>query len=640
MNSSQPLTPKNPNGVLQVILIGRISTPGQDIDAIASRHDGLECWLRQSYTGATQIQRYGEQASGMLAVRQTITDALERVHSGECDLVLVTELRDVFRNPRFLWAFVQVCVDNDVRFISLADQIDTADENWEVMMHTAALRHGLAVPDARRRVRSKAAFSFANGGWVQKVKYGYRKLTKDEANRGEFGPKGLRIVKRPECTTVILAMRDRILSGCGATRLADWLNAEGIDPGPYVKSRRWTRALVTGLLRDPILSGTRSFRKIVYRQIYETGKYRREANKNGPETQHVPELAHLTVDEQAQMIAALDARRKGNGPAAGKDSPLYRQPRNRSIWPGQHAICGACGGLMYRSGEFLRCQNTMSSGPRSCWNHVQTEYSCIRENVAFWLLGIIDRQPGLRTIVAAVAWKECERLQQRRHHSGSDRSQRLAVLTGQATALAKAIKKGGKLDALLAELGAVETEIKKLRREQMQAEDKVERTGEFASEADVAGRLDEILPLMMETSHEFADFLRRLIPEFVIQPIQALDRPLVRSRAKLRLSLAPWTQGPEPPFETTVELDVFEPPLHIKYLDACVAAKHANPDATLTMIADQLGVTLMTVNRVFAYHRLMQKQGVTDPYRVLTERPEHASRWDRAPRNPPEDRPE
>ena len=43
------------------------------------------------------------------------------------------------------------------------------------------------------------------------------------------------------------------------------------------------------------------------------------------------------------------------------------------------------------------------------------------------------------------------------------------------------------------------------------------------------------------SSREFADVLRRFpIPRFVIQPVQALDRPLVRPRGELTLSTAAW----------------------------------------------------------------------------------------------------
>jgi site-specific DNA recombinase len=611
----QPLAPKKPDGVLRVILPGRISTPQQDVESITSQQDDAERWLRQVYGGPAQIHRLGEQASGMLANRESMIEAEGLINAGEQDLVLASEVREIYRNPRFLWAFVQDCIDHDTRVICIADNIDTADENWEVMMHAAAFRHGMAIPESRRRVRRKATYSFSRGGMVLKIRYGYRKLSRDEALSGQFGPKGLRVAKLPECTPIIRAMCERILRGDSPTAVADWLNDEGIAPGPYVTSGKWTRKLVSALLRDLILSGTRTFRKVVHKQIYGTGKHRRLPNTQGPDMQTAPELAHLTPEEQAVVIAALNARDRGGGRGdpGGKESPLWNKPRSRSPWPGQHAVCGACGGLMYRAGQHLRCQNTTSASTRSCWNHVQVEMAFVYAQVIPWLVGVLDQYPGFRPRMVAAAWQELERTLRRKHRSTPAVEQRIADLKAQAKTLAQAIRKGGKMTSLLEELQEVEVAL--------------QQAGAFTSSEDVANRLDEALLRMAETSLELADLLRRLVSEFVIVPVQALNCPQVRPRAKLTLCLAPWAAEGEAPPPVSVVLDLFKPPEHIRHLSHCVAVRQAQPAATLRELAAELGVNYMTVKRALDYHRQMQRAGWPEPYRELTERPARASRW-------------
>ena len=107
------------------------------------------------------------------------------------------EISKIYRNPRWQQAFVQDAVDLDVRVICPGDQLDTFEDNWEVTLAVAMVRHGLHIPDTRRRVRRTADFAFHHGGMVQKVRFGYRKLSKAEAASGLFGPKGLRIAKLP-----------------------------------------------------------------------------------------------------------------------------------------------------------------------------------------------------------------------------------------------------------------------------------------------------------------------------------------------------------------------------------------------------------------------------------------------------------
>src|SRR5262245_52590299 len=138
----------------------------------------------------------------------------------------------------------------------------------------------MAVPEVRRRVRRKATYTFSTGGMVQKVRFGYRKLTKQEAASGEFGPRGLRIARdNPDVAgPVLYQMRARRLAGESYEGIGEYLNDEGVPPGPYAVHGRWSGKLVEDLLRDPVLSGQRRFRVEISKLNYRTGKHRRKEN--------------------------------------------------------------------------------------------------------------------------------------------------------------------------------------------------------------------------------------------------------------------------------------------------------------------------------------------------------------------------
>src|SRR5262249_25803743 len=159
-------------------------------------------------------------------------------------------------NPRLQYAFVQDMVDQQTRFISIADNIDTGTDDWETTLMVASVRHGLAVPDARRRVRRTATQSFREGGMVLRVKFGYRKLGKDEPKTVP-----LREAKVPEATPIFHEIRRRLMAGELPVQVMNWLNRAGISPGPKVKSGKWTVAILKNALCDPKLHGTRLFRR-------------------------------------------------------------------------------------------------------------------------------------------------------------------------------------------------------------------------------------------------------------------------------------------------------------------------------------------------------------------------------------------
>jgi DNA invertase Pin-like site-specific DNA recombinase len=626
---AEPLRAKHDDGVLWAILPARISKPTQDPRSLDSQHFDTERWLASAYPGPKKVHRFGEQGSGWLVDRPLMVEAEVMIRTGEWDLVIVGEVREAHRNPRFQWAFVQDCVDHDTRFISLAEGIDTADEEWESRMHVATLLAGMAVPEVRRRVKRMATYAFHQGGMVLKIRFGYVKLTPEQADSGKFGPRGLRIAKVGEATPFLHCMRVRVLAGESYPVIADWLNDEGILPGPYVTGGKWTGALVRDLLRDPILSGQRRFRKEISRLVYGKGKNKPRANPKPPEMREFPELAHFTPDEHRELLDAMDRRKAeaAESQAAGRDSPLYNVPRARSLWPGQHARCSACGGLMYRYGEKLKCQNALGKGPRTCWNHVLVPIADVYTRVTPLVVQYLDGHGPLRDMAAGVAWAEYQRLRGRRNRSAAAGADRIAELERQSARTAKAIAVGGELEALVAQAVDLDRQIQEARAEQAGMAVQDDQAGRYESAAEIGADLPNALIWLAGVSRDFADILRRLIPSFVVVPVQALDTGAVRPRARLTISAAAWaTAGVTVP-DVTVTVDLFDPPVHIRHAPACLAAGQARPGDSLEAIASGLGIGKMTVKRALDYCRRMEAQGVTDPYRELTSCPPNASRW-------------
>src|SRR5262245_54383408 len=96
MFSNQPLRPKNPDGVLRIISIGRLSQPKeteaatqQSLDAIRNENERM---LKSIYSGPVIVKYLAEQISGMLAERQTMNDLWDLVATGEWDVIIAEDL--------------------------------------------------------------------------------------------------------------------------------------------------------------------------------------------------------------------------------------------------------------------------------------------------------------------------------------------------------------------------------------------------------------------------------------------------------------------------------------------------------------------------------------------------------------------
>src|SRR3954454_25002963 len=104
------LVPKNSDGVLRAISVGRLSQPKeteaatqQSLEAISKENERM---LATIYAGPLQIRYLAEQVSGMIAHRTTMVELWALVASGEWDVIVAEDLSRIFRNPAFQLMFL------------------------------------------------------------------------------------------------------------------------------------------------------------------------------------------------------------------------------------------------------------------------------------------------------------------------------------------------------------------------------------------------------------------------------------------------------------------------------------------------------------------------------------------------------
>jgi len=634
--------PKDPDGILKVILLGRVSTTHQQMCNIQAGYVYARQILKNVHDGDCLVKELGDCASGMRTDRPSIIEAERLIEDGWPDLVLMEDLSKAYRNPRHQYEFVQDAVDKRVRVIAVGDNLDTYDENWEVALSAATMQHGTHIPHTRRRVRRTATDCFHRGGMVMRVRFGYRKLSKAEAASGQFGTKGLRLVKQPEWTETILRVRDMVVNevATGKKRIGDivdYLNDNNVPTGPYVEKRRWNRRVLLDLLRSPILYGGRSFRQIIYQYQYKTGKHLREKNAN-PEAEYVPELAHMSREQWDELKGAIDTLKNGRKNPIGSQHVRFRVARNRTVCPLQHATCIVCGAFCYLCADgVMKCKEALPRYDATCWNHVHVECDRARKVLLDIALYRIEQYPHAREIMLDEAWNTVEKIRSRSDKADQGSENEIELLERQASHLTKAIKMGADLPQIVEESRTIQKAIEAARGRQEERRRSAVLPRFPSCREEFCANPRETLLELARTSYEFGDLMRRIFPKFQIQPVQALDCFLVRPRAHLILDLAalcsPDAGTDQHPLPQEIVADMFEPPAHIKHLPAILALMQSreasNERTSLDALAAELKIGRMTVRRALAYGKLMDAAGTTEPYRVLTERPQTASRWKR-----------
>src|SRR5262249_6967328 len=124
-----------------------------------------------------------------------------------------------------------------------------------------------------------------------------------------------------------------------------------------------------------------------------------------PEKEFVPELAHMTLEEQQTMLAAVDWQIDLGAPKVKRPSRRHGIPRYKSYWPGYAVICGACGKLMTIEGDHLRCPRSKKDGGYTCWCRVQIKLEPMRAKTARWLAARLREFPEALQAFVDSAWK-------------------------------------------------------------------------------------------------------------------------------------------------------------------------------------------------------------------------------------------
>ncbi|HMP04876.1 MAG TPA: hypothetical protein PJ982_00875, partial [Lacipirellulaceae bacterium] len=130
------------------------------------------------------------------------------------------------------------------------------------------------------------------------------------------------------------------------------------------------------------------------------------------------------------------------------------------------------------------------------------------------------------------------------------------------------------------------------------------------------------LQRLSKESFEFADQRRRLVPRIVVFPHRLCDSDHVVLRAKFKLylsRLAEESRASELLAETldrVVEIDLFDPPQREAFRTRVMALRQMMSGAKA---ARCLQITTTAAQRAAHLQRLMDKQGLSDPYVPVTE---------------------
>jgi DNA invertase Pin-like site-specific DNA recombinase len=609
---------------LKVLGIARISTEYQDALSLEDQEALYRRWLGQHTSLPFELKIIAGRGSGECLDREEALRATAEVQTRTYDLVIAEDLGRIFRRVHAL-LFCELCEDVETRLIALNDHVDTGREDWRLLAGFASMRHEMYNADTSKRIRRSLRNRFEQGGVVQTTVFGYVK------------PAGAKndsqLQKDPAAQPIYDTMFQKLEDGASYSEIADWLNAQGIRPGPYARSPRWTCSLVTQLVHNPILKGIRVRNRKMSKRVNQTGR-RKSVNAPASERleRHCPHLAFIDPERYDRVVRMLDQRNaKFRRTGTNGIDPRRGVPKKRTVWPGQHIYCGVCGRLFVYGGhgqkDHLLCRGAHDY---RCWNALTVDGPLAARKLIDAIRTEILTLPDFDPVLLQLVQDDLRQRQQARGQQQQELARRLAAIDREIQNILAAIRQAGHSASLLGGLADLEEQKARITSEQQQLARTVDGPVRVPPMPEIKALAFQAFDELAVTSPDFGRLLRRLIPRIVVSPFRLCDGGHPVLRARFTLSLAPLV----PPaaelgrlagaLERALVVDLFDPPQREAYRVPVVELT-ANR-LTQREIAWELGITLPAVQKAVALARRMDELRTSDPYLPLTAPPDDFER--------------
>jgi len=418
----------------------------------------------------------------------------------------------------------------------------------------------------------------------------------------------------PEKVPVIREVFERIAAGETAAEVGEWLDSIKFAKAKWARQAKWTAANVNAIIRRTIYRGFETNRKKVSKRKLRTGKSEYVWNDEDKiQTRESPHLRIVTDHLWYKANEVVDGRRVFKEPVRGAGHPLRGTIRQRRGLLAGVFACGCCGSPMYSFGKqdgYFRCSAAVSG---NCWYRGY----CMRERVYPAVLEAVVNEvlslDGARDAVLA-------RVRELHEQGGS----------------------------VAAELKRLDKEEKKLvaaivRSHRREVEEQASRKKKLLGAAKLLEHLEAVKGQLLGDENRSAVILRQLLdgPIRVI-PYMRIDGKRVVPRLEFTINLvaalppavaAPLRQAagddaedePVAMLKRTLMVNAFDEPQLVKHARVIVEGRLEGK--TYKKIAKELNLTEYNMENCAAITRLMEAAGLPEPYRRLTDKPDHVPQW-------------
>jgi len=228
MNPDRSFQPKDGKD-LNVLLVARVSTNKQDPRSCDDQETTLKQFVESRFSGRPKYTAIKSKGKGERLDRAELREVEALVDSGKFDLVVAEESGRIARRQWFFGAFVERCQDAGTRVIAINDNVDSANEDWQLPASFGSWSHEKANQHTANRIRRAFRARFPKGDLVPPLPFGYIKPA---------GAKAVGEIRRdPAAQPVVEDIFRQVEAGISFAAIAHGLMRAGVPTGPSVRKK-------------------------------------------------------------------------------------------------------------------------------------------------------------------------------------------------------------------------------------------------------------------------------------------------------------------------------------------------------------------------------------------------------------------
>ncbi len=464
-------------------------------------------------------------ASGARKDRQGLDALLAAAESRFFDVVLVDDLSRLARDNFLMLSIMSELRFNGVGVVSVADGLDSDDEEANLGIQIRGIFNELQLRDLRKKTLRGQIGQKLRGFSVGERTFGYTTIPVGEVRidkKGRKRPEGYKPVTEPAEASIVLRVFRDYAEGTSLTSIVKALNDEGV-PGRFRSSKGWSPATISRMLRNEKYTGKWIWNRTETRRDPKTGR-RRQFPKpesdwivhNDENLRIVPQALWEEVQQRIKETSRTWPGKKGKtGFENQRGSRVEHYPTH--LLSGSMA-CGVCGATIAQvSGKGGGYYGCLAASKKACENRLLVR-RLLCERVI--LAAVLDRVLAAENLQYIFRRIELEIAKQNSHVPELIQAKE-AELTAEERKIANFVEfigKGQGSKALLTALESSEKRAELLKDEIQRLEVSRKLSFKAPSIHWIQERLGNFQEILERKTHRSALILRKLLGKIRLVP--------------------------------------------------------------------------------------------------------------------------